>query len=239
MPAIHGFLAVVKSLAGRCSEAADHGEQSIACARESDAAGRVLAYTFSAYAAAYGGERELALARARKGVEISEPISARNIRGIALNGLGLAHLVNEQWADACEVQTRVWNDGITTQKMWSFRARALFEAESADAAIAAGEGHIAYTQHMGGRAFECEARLDLAAVLVRLPSPPRERIEHELERAAELIDQTGAHALRPLIHEVRAILDPSTRERELRDALHLYAEMGSAHAGRIETELAR
>ena len=147
--------------------------------------------------------------------------------------------VNEQFGDACDVQKRVWDTGIASQKMWSFRARALFEAESADAAIAAGEGHIAYTERMGGRAFECEARLDLAAVLVRLPSTPRERIENELERAAELIDRTGAHALRPLIHEVRAILDPSTRERELRDALHLYTEMGSAHAERIETELAR
>jgi hypothetical protein len=112
-------------------------------------------------------------------------------------------------------------------------------AESADAAIAVGEEHIAYTERIGGRAFECEARLDLAAVLVRLPNPPRERIEHELERAAELIDRTGAHALRPRIHEVRALLDQAARERELRDALRLYTEMGSAHAERIETELAR
>jgi hypothetical protein len=81
--------------------------------------------------------------------------------------------------------------------------------------------------------------MDLAEILVRLPAPPRERIESELERVRELIDATGARVFLPRIHEVRARLDPEARERELRSALGLYEAMqSSAHAARIAQELA-
>jgi tetratricopeptide (TPR) repeat protein len=238
VPALHALLAMDNALSGRCSKAAAHCEEAIACALESDAAGRVMAYGFSSFAAGFAGERELALARAQKSFEICEPIKALNIRGVALNALGRAHAMNGHWAEAFELQQRVWTEAIPTQKMLSTRARATFEMESADAAIAAGDELIAFNQRIGARGFECEARLDLADVLARLPTPPLDRIEAELQRAAELIEQTGALTFRPRIHEIRAQLDPAVREAELREALRLYTEMESAHAGRIEQELA-
>ena len=62
--------------------------------------------------------------------------------------------------------------------------------------------------------------------------------QDSLEKASALIDATGALVYRPRIHQVRALLDPAAREPELREALRLYTEMGSAHAQRIEDELA-
>jgi class 3 adenylate cyclase/tetratricopeptide (TPR) repeat protein len=237
MPALHSLFAIVDAQGGRCRQAIAHAEQAIAYTRESDLAGRALAYGFSAIAAAYAGERERALAWGQRAVEISEPITAINIRGVALSGLGRAQLLNEHWVDACEMQQRVWQEGITTQRMLSQRARALAEVGALDAAVAAGEELVAYTQGHGSYTFECEARLDLVEALSRLPSPPHERIEQELERATALIELHGAPVNRPRIHELRARLTPAAHERELREALRLYDKMGSAHAERIEREL--
>ena len=238
-PAFHAVLSVLTGMAGRCAESLAHGEQSIALAQESDLASRVLAYSFAGMGALYCGERELALSRGQRAVELAEPISARNLRGIALNALGRAHQLNENWAAACDLQQRVLSEGLNSQRMLAFRARALFEADSADAAISIGEELITYNQGLDAPGCQAEARLDLAQVLVRLDEPPRDRIDRELERAAVLIERTGAQTQRPIIHEIRALLNPESREEELREALRLYVEMGSAHAERIERELAR
>ena len=108
---------------------------------------------------------------------------------------------------------------------------------NAEAAVAEAEGLVGVCTDVGARGWECENRMDLAVALASLPDPPRDRIEQELDRVSEGIEETGYRILRPRIHELRAQLDPNTRERELREALRLYTEMNAAHADRISREL--
>jgi adenylate cyclase len=237
--ALHAFLAVLEAQRGRCREASARSEAALESARTSDLAGRVVANGLVAVAATFAGEPEKALARGQRAVELCEPISARNIRGIAMSGLAHGYIATEQWAEAAEAHGRLWTEGIVTQRMFCIGARAQLEIGSADLAIAGADEVIALCTSLGGLVYECHARLDLADTLVRMPSPPRDRIEQELARCAELIEQTGALVFRPMIHEVRARLDPARREAELGEALRLYREMESGHVERIETELAQ
>ena len=72
----------------------------------------------------------------------------------------------------------------------------------------------------------------------------RPEIEAALQRCSELIEQTGARLYTPQLHEQRSALadlagERAGRERELREAYRLYAEMGATgHAERVARELA-
>jgi hypothetical protein len=183
------------------------------------------------------GQRERSLALGLRSFEISEPVNARNVRGLAMIGLGWGHLASEQWSDAARLLQQVWDETTGLQQTFAYCGRAVLESEGPEAGLAAAERHVALTEKIGTHLFEATARLDLADVLVRLPELPRERVEQELARASELIDEMGAPALRPRIHEVRALLDPSQREHELQEAQRLYAEMGFEHKERIAAAL--
>jgi hypothetical protein len=226
-PSIIGFLGLAKAFQGLGSEANTLLERGLEAARGSDAPTRALVLSWAAMGATLMRERERGLARGMRAFEICEPINARNIRGLAMIGLGWAQLANEQWSDAAQLLRRVWTETTELQRTFAYCGRAVLESEGPEAGLARAEEQSACTEALGARLFECTARLDLADVLVRLPEPPRDRVERELARASELIDDTGARALRPRIHEVRALLDPDARERELDEAQRLYAEMFS------------
>jgi hypothetical protein len=237
-PAILGFLGVAKAFQGLGDEANALLEQGLNAARGHDAPSRSMAHSWASIGATLMGQREFGLARGLRSFEICEPISARNIRGLAMIGLGWAHLANEQWADASDKLRRVWTETTELQRSFAYCGRAVLETEGPEAGLAAAEEHTAHNEALGTRLFECMSRLDLADVLARLAEPPLERIEQELAKASELIDEMGARVLRPRIHEVRALLDPAARERELREAQRLYAEMGSGDEERIAQALA-
>jgi hypothetical protein len=71
----------------------------------------------------------------------------------------------------------------------------------------------------------------------------RAEVEQLLEESAAYIEETGARAWIPLLHEARAELeracgDATAAERELREAQRLHAGMGATgHAERIAREL--
>jgi class 3 adenylate cyclase/tetratricopeptide (TPR) repeat protein len=225
-PATLGFLGLVKTLQGLGDEASALLEQGLDAARGSDAPTRAMSHSWAAMGAAVMGERERALAQGLRAFEICEPINARNIRGLAMIGLGWGQLANEQWADAAKLLRRVWTETTDLQRSFAYCGRAVLETEGPEAGLATAEEHAALTEALGTRIFECTARIDLADVLARLPEPPRERALQELARASDLIDEMGTRALRPRIHEVRALLDPASREQELQQARRLYEEMG-------------
>ncbi len=86
--------------------------------------------------------------------------------------------------------------------------------------------------------------LSLARVLRSADGLAAEReIEAALDRALELIEETGSRVFVPQVHEERAELarlrgDDATRERELREAHRLYTEMAATgHAERLAKEL--
>jgi tetratricopeptide (TPR) repeat protein len=91
---------------------------------------------------------------------------------------------------------------------------------------------------------ELHLSLLLARVLLgSAGSAAREQTEAALARALELARDTGAKAFEPLVHVELAELarqsgDEEGRERELREAHRLFAEIGATgHAERLELEL--
>jgi hypothetical protein len=103
---------------------------------------------------------------------------------------------------------------------------------------------VALFAKRGAKLDEPHARIVLARVLMQSDGPAaRSAIEAELDRAEALIGESGARALAPLVLEERARLarllgDEPCRERELREAHRLFAEMGATgHAERLAQEL--
>ena len=122
-------------------------------------------------------------------------------------GLAYARMANEHWTEAGELFDRVLAESPIYFRAIPGRSRALLEIGSLEAALVAAEEHVASSVDLGARGWECEGRMCLAEVLMRLPSAPRERIEGELKCAAALVEATGARILLPRIHEIRAKLD--------------------------------
>jgi hypothetical protein len=92
---------------------------------------------------------------------------------------------------------------------------------------------------------ECEAQLILARILLDAgTSELREEIQAALSAAAALADEMGARSFDPFVLEERARLarllgDDPGRERHLREAHRLYAEMdATGHAERLARALA-
>ena len=117
--------------------------------------------------------------------------------------------------------------------------------QHARARVECGEA-IAAALRSGTPLYECDAQLVLARIQLRegASQPEATRgIGAALERAAELIDQTGGESRRPRLEELRAELahtlgDAASRERHLREAHRLYTEMGATgHAERLAREL--
>jgi hypothetical protein len=127
-----------------------------------------------------------------------------------------------------------------------YLARALLGAGDCAAALAHVEGGLARARSLPSLTMELEILLTRALVVAQAEGAgARAEIERDLARARELIEETGARVREPVLHERRGELaclggDPAARERELREAVRLYAEMGATwHAERVEGELVR
>ena len=85
----------------------------------------------------------------------------------------------------------------------------------------------------------CRAHLARAAVAHADPKAERGQAETDLDACEQLVGETGALSLQPLIHEARAALaGGAARERCLREAYRLFAEMGATgHVERLAREL--
>ena len=99
-------------------------------------------------------------------------------------------------------------------------------------------------QEGGARLWELMARIALARVLLAAEgAEAKAAIEAELERARELVDETGARALEPQVLEQRAELtrllgDETGYRRALREAHRLFAEIGATgHVQRVAAQL--
>ena len=95
------------------------------------------------------------------------------------------------------------------------------------------------------QAAEAMANVVLARILLRSQGvASRGEIESALERARELTRSTGQRSVEPMIHVELAELahqngSEDERQRELREAHRLFAEIGSTgHAERLSGELA-
>ena len=97
----------------------------------------------------------------------------------------------------------------------------------------------------GTQVYEARALVTLARGLLEAEgAESRGQAEGALARALSLIEETGNEALRPFVHLERSKLarlagDDPTHDRELREALRIFTEIGATgHAERVAKELA-
>jgi len=199
----------------------------------------------------FSGDCNHALARGRRAVELAEMTGIPFSRGYAYWSLGLAQLLNQDWAAAAAPLEAAVSLGRERGlfRFWEpFILSALAEAylglgdytAARDRAPAAG----ALARQCSVRIQEIAAQLTLARVTLRSGGgEAKTAVEAALQRVTELIEETGARVYAPFVHAERAELarllaDKATRETELREAHRLFAAMGATgHAERIGRQL--
>ena len=184
-------------------------------------------------------------------MEVAERLGSARILAEAFNCLGLALLLEEYWHEAKGVLENALTlrreanaHGITECLTLVLLARAQAARGAGPVARATAEKAVATAHELKTVAFEIEAQLGLAHVLLAEgDADVRAAIESALDRAVECVEITGARSYLPQIGVERAKLarlvgDEAGRERELREAHRLFTEIGATgHAERLAREL--
>jgi adenylate cyclase len=192
-----------------------------------------------------------ALASGREAVEIAESMGSEFSRASAYASLGAAHRARGEWAEArrcLETSLEISRSHRTGLELEAVNLASLAEvllAEGeAEPARRTAEEAIALARERGQPHFEPQAQLVLARE--RCAAGGADALAASgaaLDRARDLVEETGARVLEPQIVEARAELaralgDEPTRERQLREAHRLYTEAGATgHAARLAREL--
>jgi class 3 adenylate cyclase/tetratricopeptide (TPR) repeat protein len=238
---------------GRLEEAAPLVEQATERAREADD----LAFLASAHStgvtlARVVGDPKAALAHGQQAVEIEERVGSQAGLTMAYAALGGAWVLNERWEEARAALTRGLSIVSETGAGLVFRNSILCDlaevhlrlGDPIEAQALSREG-IEVAQQSGARPFEFQAWVSLARALLEGEGVSSTKaLESALESAAAIMEEMGAKAFAPRLHETRAELarllgDERKRRAELEEAHRLYAEMGAGpNADRIAKELA-
>jgi len=192
------------------------------------------------------------LAHARRALEIAEKTGTTLSRVSALTMLGAAHAGTGQWREARDLYEEAIS--LARERRAALSEVAYIQGRLADACLELGqegpareaaEAAVAFYRDHPLWTLEPGAQLALARVLIRTEgADAREQIEAALARVETLVEETGARMWLPFLHERRADLaralgDEAGRERELREAHRLFAEIGAeGHAARLARELA-
>jgi class 3 adenylate cyclase/tetratricopeptide (TPR) repeat protein len=250
------IIGAVRHWVGRLAEARASLEEAVALARHHrDPDTTCFALQFLAELCVDLGDRELALRHARESVEVADRYTSRHASVWADRGLARVLIACDRPTEACEVLERALATArekrihlLLEAELLQLLAEAHLGLRQSDRAEGECSTAIALAQCNGTPLYECDAQLVLARVLLREtasePETARE-IGTALERAADLIEQTGAESRRSRLEELRAVLaraegDAAGHARHLREAQRLYTEMGATrHAERLERELER
>ena len=198
------------------------------------------------------GDVHAALAHASRAFQIAESAGTAFNRVWARLVLGAAQVLDGQWTSAVEtleqslaiaadVRTGVFYRPFTLAEL----SRAFLGLGDGSRARATAEEAVAAAAHQGTRLYAIYANLALAHALLRTEgAAARDAIETALGKAVTLIEETGARGRLPFVHVERAELaglggDRPARERELREAARLFAQMGAmARAEEVARKLA-
>jgi len=187
------------------------------------------------------GDTRTALAHASRAFQIAESAGTAFNRVWARLVLGSAQVLDEQWESA--VETLEQSLAIAGEARTGVFYRASTLAELSRAFLGLGDGPrarataeeaVAAAAQHGTRLYAIYANLALAQTLLGTDgTAARDAIEAALVTAATLVEETGARGRLPFVHVGRAELarltgDRPARERELREARRLFAEMGAA-----------
>lgn len=235
---------------GRLAEAAHTADEAIMIARQRSEL-EVVAWALPVYplVALLSGDAEGAVGRAVEAVALAEELGSPFHSVLALQALGVAALADRRPTDA----VRPMEDALALARR---RHVALFEESSLlafladayvllgerDGALQSAEEAVAVARAQAARVYECQA---LIAHARALRSAERAgAVRSDLDEARIAIEETGARAWLPFLHEEQARLaflegDRSAFHRELRRAQREFMTMGAAgHAARIGAELA-
>ena len=209
-------------------------------------------HMFSTSVAFVAGEPDAALGPAQHALEIAERHGSSFSRAWAWASLGQAEHMRGEWQRAIEALER--SAEISRQRRAAAEAEAFRLPQLAEAYLGLGdvgraralvdEG-LEFTRACGHVSGESYANYVLGRVLLASAgSSGRDQIEAAFARARELNREMELRALEPLVRVEIAELarqcgDEQWRERELREAHRLFAELGAAgHAERLTAELA-
>ena len=206
---------------------------------------------FVHFAAATGRGYEQSLNHARASVEMADNVGSEFSRCLAFGTLSAACALNGRWADAVAAgekavsfETQVSTGRFEIPYMWNLLAEAHLGAGDLDAARLAAQRAITMAREMCTREYECRGQVTMAKILLAADGDEASTdIEYALDRATELVNDTGAELMRPVIEEQRARLaavigDKARYRDQLALAQRLFTEMNATgHAERIAKEL--
>jgi adenylate cyclase len=237
---------------GRIAEARTLIEQGMDMARENHDTELVgWGHMWSTWLAYFTGDSQAAYAHAQGSLEIAERIGDAFSRTFAWYWLGLAELMRGEWVRARDAQER--SMALAQERRTAMESEGLRLAALAEAHVGLGEVELArrlaregvdIARAAGALANELLAILAFArAGFASADGCAHEEVAAELRRALDLTERSAATAFEPLIRVELAELarrrgDYEARERELRAAQRLFAEMGaSGQSTRLAAEL--
>jgi class 3 adenylate cyclase len=196
--------------------------------------------------AAFRGDPGAALRAGQRCLEQAERSGSRFEAVAGRCYLGQAHVTAGNWRDAAELLEDAAARGreqtialdIVCMVSWALPAAYLGLGDIGRARARA-DAAVELCRAQRARVSLCRAHLARAAVARADPRAQSGHAKADLDAAEQLVAETGARALQPLIHEGRAALTAgAARERELREAHRLYEEMrATGHAQRIAAML--
>jgi class 3 adenylate cyclase/tetratricopeptide (TPR) repeat protein len=237
---------------GRLAEAANGLDRAMQFARDHGDV-EVLGYAYAnrAWLARQTGEIESALGHAGQAVDIAERMGNAYARTQAYSCLALARLSRGEWDDAVEAGQQ--SLAISRERGTGFQFEPWTLATLAEAYLARGDGPrarataeqaVALARGSHIKVFEPITLLSLARVLLASEgAAARAEVKAALSRALALAKEMEARSEEPLVHVelgelARLTGDDAGRERELREAHTLFAEIGAdRYAAALTREL--
>jgi class 3 adenylate cyclase/tetratricopeptide (TPR) repeat protein len=242
------FKGGLKCTMGRLDEARGLIEQGMDLARaQSDLEVVGWGQMWSTWLAYFSGDPEAAHAHAQQTLEIAERIGDAFSRAWAWFWVGLAATMGGEWPrakEALETSIALAMERRTAMEGESIRLAFLSEAHrglgDADEALRLAQEGMHVARKQGMLLNECFTILSFArAAFVAGDAPSDEHVRIALERGLELVRRSQAKAMAPLLRVELAGLadrqgDAEGRERELREAQRLFADIGaSGRAGAL------
>jgi hypothetical protein len=247
----HAIRAALRAWSGRLDVADADAERAAGVAAEQtslELSGFVHFMTVLAKETRGDAARTAALARSL--FSLRERVVNELIDIQAQVALGMSLLLDRDWGQAAETLER------PVLEMRTRRVSLMLEALALDRLAEAllGTGDLVGAEVRAREALEVarvrrirmgsRGPLLLARIVARARgASARAEVEQLLEESVAYIEETGARAWIPLLHETRAELeqacgDTAAAKRELHEAQRLYAEMGATgHAERLAREL--
>jgi adenylate cyclase len=229
--------------AGRLEEA----NRDLARARElAQASGEneltLMALINQARLAFFVGDPETALALAREAVQLGEKVGNRAYLGWAWAVHGLVDLLRTRWDDALAAFARAAGYGWHSGEGRVLASHAEAHLGRGDLAKARAVADEALTEALRVRSplSECHAQIALARILLREDGMQAQAAIHAaLDRARDIIEESGARVYEPFVLLERAALarvlqEEETANRALRAAAELFSQLGAVgYADRV------